>query len=389
MENPPPRLTTHNNDRAAWEAAREEWFYQIMGRQMPASEDLRIAAWEDALHQHARAVQPWVDSDSWYRIGSEHFYNTRTGVVQRDPPSLFREDGTTRRRSAPSEGPWALPFGNSESARALPQGLLPPMGTDMLVPDCEIFGAGRTPVVFTAPHGVCVARDGKPDHLPEDFTTYLARAWAFHAEGTSVAWPATACAWVTRHEAPLPAARDPNYLTADEADANLWVAALAAASPTADGARSIRGERGEHISAHSIRGLHVDVHGKRDDHARECDCDIGVGAMRELAGDEAADALAAALRPALEGALEPAGFRVDGAPRLQGMWRTVPRRTLTQSAARLGYAAVQLELGYRLRRALGRNPALCKRVGDALASSVVACMHMRKTAMSSDPPDGV
>ena len=60
----------------------------------------------------------------------------------------------------------------------------------------------------------------------------------------------------------------------EEVDANAWVGALR------------RFER-------QGRRLHVDVHGKRDVEG-EGDADIGVGAVREVLGEEAADSVAAA-----------------------------------------------------------------------------------------------
>ena len=232
----------------------------------------------------------------------------------------------------------------------------------MLQPDVELWAPGSEGrLTFTAPHGVNLERDGKPEHLPEDFTTYLARAWAAHTAGASVAWPAAALAWVTANERPLPGARDPNYLTEEEAPANAWVAALERLQPD-----------------EGCRGLHVDVHGKRDDLPGERDVDVGVGAVREWVSGDAADAVALEVHAALEGILRPAGFTVDAAPRLQGAWRSVPRRTLTQSAVRLGYVSVQLELGYRVRRALGRDRSLCLRVAEALAASAPACVLARR-----------
>ena len=68
-----------------------------------------------------------------------------------------------------------------------------------------------------------VARD---EHLPEDFTAFLARDWAHESNGRSITWPAAAMAWCDRHEKPLPGARDPNYLTPAEAHDNPWAVAL-------------------------------------------------------------------------------------------------------------------------------------------------------------------
>ena len=311
---------------------------------------------------------PWIASDTWYVVGSSSepaavaFLNARTGVLQTHEPDGLLEDGR-RRLSAATSGPWAVPFAlASEPPQRLPQAMRPQLSkadivhnlaaSSSLAPDFEVWGRGDGPM-FTAPHGVNLLRDSKPEHLPEDFTTFLARTWALHTSGASLVWPAASLAWVTKHEKPLPGARDPNYLTVAECDTHAWWLSLQRRPP-------------------EERWLHVDVHGKRDDRPGECDCDVGVGAVREVVGDAAADALAVAVHAALETALQPSGFTVDRNPRLQGAWRSVPRRTLTQSAVRLGYAScVQLELGYRLRRALSRDRVLCLKVGAALAASVV------------------
>ena len=142
------------------------------------------------------------------------------------------------------------------------------------------------------------------------------------------------------------------------------------------------------------RGLHVDVHGKAD-RVGEADLDVGVGALRAHCGDAIADTVAHTVANALRAALafcgaaefgkstkadgsQGRGYTVDAQPRLQGCWRSVPRRTLTQSSVRLGYIPVQLELGYHLRRALGRDRELCKRVGEAFVECALGCIDAYK-----------
>ena len=129
---------------------------------------------------------PWVDSDTWYNLdGTSAFLNVRTGTVSLTPPDGIRNG--RRRRSAASSGAWAVPFVSSPPP-LLPPELLPRAESDaydesMLRP--EITSWGERAMAFSAPHAVNLARDGKPEHLPEDFTAYLARAWALHAEGMS------------------------------------------------------------------------------------------------------------------------------------------------------------------------------------------------------------
>ena len=73
-------------------------------------------------------------------------------------------------RSAAITGPWAVPFGAQPPPKL--QGLAPPplpSDRSMIVPEVECFGLGDSSVpgpVFTAPHSICVARDGCADHLP-------------------------------------------------------------------------------------------------------------------------------------------------------------------------------------------------------------------------------
>lgn len=196
--------------------------------------------------------------------------------------------------------------------------------------------------------------------MPEDFTTFLSHMLAADSGGCCVLWNQQVHRVSFISESPVPGARDPNYLLADEIGTNLWADAL-----------------------HRLprRGFHVDIHGKCDKDG-EADCDVGVGACREIYGELAAGAVATHLHLALEGALKMGGFGSDPNPRLQGCWRSVPRFTMTQVSARLGFVPVQLELGYRLRKELARNQTLRSAVGVAirLASEqcVVACARALK-----------
>ena len=294
---------------------------------------------------------PWIDSDTWYEIEANLYFNARTGVTIKSLPDGLLPDGT-RRRSAATTGEWAVPF--QRPPPRLPAELAPNQSpiTDMLWPDVEAWGDGG--LLFTAPHCVNLARDGRPEHMPEDFTAHLARAWAAKTRGTSVCWGERARAWCTAYECPLPGARDPNYLTAEESEANAWVRALSVL------------ENGM---------FHVDVHGKAD-RPGEADADVGVGALRAAHGDKAADTVADAVASSLEAELSRRGFAVDARPRLQGCWRSVPRRSLTQASVQLGFVPIQLELGYRLRCALGRNLTLCAALASAILTCVPACVAL-------------
>lgn len=307
-----------------------------------------------------------MNSDTWYAFapvaGSSVYMNARTGTVQRSPPdgmrSLTNRYPGQRRRSAATSGPWAVPF--IVQPPVLPQELRlpPPLSEDpetaltpnasMLEPLLETWGTGTGPL-FTAPHGVNLERDNCAPHLPEDFTTFLGRSWAASVNGQSVTWDLGALSFCTAFEVPLPGARDPNYLSEAETDTNAWVSVLRSSAQ---------------------RGLHVDVHGKRDIEG-EADCDLGLGACRFVHGDHVADQVVATLHEALLEALS--GYKVDTRPRLQGRWRSVPRQSLTQASTALGYVSVQLELGYRLRRQLGRDRTLSMRFAAALARCAPSC----------------
>ena len=61
VQHAPPRLSAHNENRAAWDAEREPWVLELMGKALPAygeggSNDARSTAWELALQRHAKAV---------------------------------------------------------------------------------------------------------------------------------------------------------------------------------------------------------------------------------------------------------------------------------------------------------------------------------------------
>eukprot|EP00933_Yihiella_yeosuensis_P064064 TRINITY_DN67402_c0_g1_i1.p1 TRINITY_DN67402_c0_g1~~TRINITY_DN67402_c0_g1_i1.p1 ORF type:complete len:362 (+),score=60.63 TRINITY_DN67402_c0_g1_i1:79-1164(+) len=306
--------------------------------------------------------EPWLESDTWYLLQCQScFWNARTGVAQQEEPSNLRNDGC-KRRSAPVSGPWAVPFLKTQPPPVLQlQRLTRPLelkDSAMHEPVVESWGSQTGPI-FTAPHSVCLARDDHPPHLPEDFTHFLARVWATETQGTNICWSLGAHRFSEAQEAPLPYARDPNFLTFEERHTNDWVRSFCKLHRQAD---------------KFIECFHVDVHGKRD-RPGEGDCDIGVGACRHAYGDAAAEAVVKILEKALEAALR-GKYKVDPRPRLQGRWRSVPRLSLTQSSTMLGHVAVQIELGYQLRRALCRDMHLCLRVANAFSDSAADCVEV-------------
>jgi hypothetical protein len=61
IEHAPPRLSAHEDNRAAWDAEREPWVLQLTGKALPAygeggSNEARSTAWELALQRHSKAV---------------------------------------------------------------------------------------------------------------------------------------------------------------------------------------------------------------------------------------------------------------------------------------------------------------------------------------------
>lgn len=188
------------------------------------------------MARHASQPQhepPWVDSDSWYTLSTsppQRFFNCRTGLAAGTPPDgLRRGGGGERLGSAPCCGWWAVP--STRPRPTLPANIAPGeawgLASAAAGPEHERWGAGHAQLwaillircspfpfgrcfnrtgrrvsltvastarrgpLFSAPHGVYLSRDGKPDHLPEDFTTYLCRAWAAAAGGRSLTWNGT------------------------------------------------------------------------------------------------------------------------------------------------------------------------------------------------------
>jgi len=229
-------------------------------------------------------------------------------------------------------------------------------------------------LLWTAPHAILLKRDNSTTHLPEDFTTFLAEAFAVTTQSSAIMWSNEQHLSSYTDESAELANRDPNYLLWEECtpDRNPWNAMMAHHQNRAAGA---------------YLG-HIDVHGRKDPvpgTPDASDCDLGLGAVRRYWGDEQADRLLALLHAELCGVLpqsESGAFVVNQRPRLQGcMWGKWC--TLTQqSVSQYSMVAVQLELSYRLRSALAREPALRKSFALAVARAIAvfvsigACPNM-------------
>eukprot|EP00656_Telonema_subtile_P016497 TRINITY_DN18718_c0_g1_i1.p1 TRINITY_DN18718_c0_g1~~TRINITY_DN18718_c0_g1_i1.p1 ORF type:complete len:375 (+),score=65.10 TRINITY_DN18718_c0_g1_i1:224-1348(+) len=217
-------------------------------------------------------------------------------------------------------------------------------------------------VVFTAPHGVWVHRDGQPDHKPEDYTTFLAQDMAEVVGGRCVSWSGAEIAKSKRSSKPDALNRDPNYLSDCEHRTNPWNRALEAHCGMA---RATRDEL--------VLCVHFDVHGRRDYEGSigndQSDLDIGVGALQRMNPELAAEVsrlLCEAVQPVLG-----TKWKVNGNPQLQGCCAAkLHRMTLTQQSVAMGAIGVQLEFSLRLRKMLNQERALRHRVAAALVRAV-------------------
>ena len=92
----------------------------------------------------------------------------------------------------------------------------------------DVVAPEDAPVIFTAPHNVCLRRDGMPDHKPEDYTSFLAQKFAAVAGGGSLSWSKREIDRTKQHRLtaadrrPDPSNRDPNYLATAELDDSPW-----------------------------------------------------------------------------------------------------------------------------------------------------------------------
>jgi len=59
---------------------------------------------------------------------------------------------------------------------------------EMLMGRLRCVAPSEAPVIFSAPHNVGLARDGFPDHKPEDYTSFLANEFANAVGGGALAW---------------------------------------------------------------------------------------------------------------------------------------------------------------------------------------------------------
>jgi len=267
-------------------------------------------------------------------------------------------------------------------------------------PRSELVIEGDRPVLVTAPHCICLLRDGHRPHLVEEYTSAIAKAIAKQLGGTSLRWTSSEqrCSELLRSIGKRcddttgmlidPRNRDPNYLSAAELATNPWYQQMLS---TAMCWRELFGQ--------AKPTLHVDVHGCRDPPGTPSHLTVGLGAMKlqaERCGGPKALACVEAFSAALELGLYPvlAGLRLK--PRAQlvrvlvplqrdeanmsfsGAWSPEARRH-TQSQQAVTFAgfthAVQLEMSRVLRRMLLQNKVSMLRFCCALRAAWVTAQR--------------
>eukprot|EP00927_Polykrikos_kofoidii_P073766 TRINITY_DN69795_c0_g1_i1.p1 TRINITY_DN69795_c0_g1~~TRINITY_DN69795_c0_g1_i1.p1 ORF type:complete len:243 (+),score=39.09 TRINITY_DN69795_c0_g1_i1:78-806(+) len=211
------------------------------------------------------------------------------------------------------------------------------------------ISSGSMPILFTAPHGIAVARDGHGMHKQELHTTSLAKAFAAAVGGCTATWCDESCrtACDARN-------RDPNFLLTDELESNAWNAVLQS-----------------HLAHFGGDCAHVDVHGRRDPGADndQSDCDVGIMPMLQLGDAALAESLRSNLEISLRAVLRELGFVVNANPTLHGFWPLASGRwTLSMQGVRHSLRSVQLELSLRLRKALQEDADFRERFAVALCT---------------------
>lgn len=213
-------------------------------------------------------------------------------------------------------------------------------------------------VLFSAPHSLRLPREGHRHHIPEAYTSHLARDFAQIVGGAFLTWSQREEARVRElHRAvgePDPTNQDPNYTHVDDAPESAW-------------ARNLQEVRG--LFGPGRRCLHVDLHGCKDPGTDGgSHLVVGLRAM-EFAHRSGVEELRTALLATLSFALR--GISINARPlrQLTGAWDN-DRRTLSQqSLSEAGGAwtqAVQLEMSRCLRNRLARSRVLRSMVARAI-----------------------
>lgn len=222
------------------------------------------------------------------------------------------------------------------------------------------FRAGvLIPVLFTAPHSIHLHREGHEPHMPESFTSRLARKFANEQQLACLVWASNEKERVTEFYKcagqPDPSNSDPNFTKYQDLGISPWTQKL----------RQIRGTLGP-----KRRCLHVDLHGCKDPDANGgSHLIVGLRAM-ELAGRGDVEEFRTNLQKVLAVVLQGWSVNVRPLMSLTGA-REDGRCTLTQqSLSDSGGAwthSVQLEMSKSLRRKLVNN----KKMRAAMVKGIV------------------
>ena len=304
--------------------------------------------------------------------------------------ALGRLEGPSDVRRAALFGNLARVTGLDDASCALAGELASVEVTGAFPTDADPILRPRERLLFTAPHGIFVPREGERAHVPEEWTTLLATSFARATGGVSVTWSQPERARSKLLRQPDQQLQDPNRVEPSRALEYGW--GLALERLARDAGTSPGTSRGI-ISNRAC--LHVDIHGRRDPSTSASeigpgDCDIGAAAL-----EDADPALGRRLRAAMgrrlrafldawtreggdgvggEGGGEDA-FAVNEDPvltgrRPDGMW------TLSQQGTALGLASVQIELSLRLRRRLRKDETAMAGFARALADAWVECSEV-------------
>lgn len=261
---------------------------------------------------------------------------------------------------------------------------------------------GVRPVLVTAPHSMCLHRDGQDPHVVEKHTAEVAQGIAATLGGSYLGWSETerrktellwslskrlaAEQWMEEIRDPRcldPRNRDPNYLSTQELAVNRWFQHMIGA---VNGWRLGLGP--------DTAMLHIDVHGCRDPPGTPSHLTIGIGAMclhADSKADKDAFELANAFGKALEAELAGVLSKISrlypraelvrvsapgqgdkATPRFSGACIVGSKRhTQTQQAMTFaGFThAVQLELSKALRAALAHDDALLCSFSNSLRAA--------------------
>lgn len=274
-----------------------------------------------------------------------------------------------------------------DTVRSLMQDLRSPQGERL-----DVLRYGDRPMLITAPHNIYLIRDGKPPHMMEEYTTFIAQSMSKQVSGTSLAWSRvqqrrSELNWYRGRRQGLEghdlgryldrANRDPNYLDPKEIMHNSWFRKV-----------DMIVSRFTEETEFNVPTLHIDVHGCKDPPATPTHLTVGLAAMlnQSLAGKGMLPASEIkSFGNFLKKEFEVMLYSLDLRPRclhqvrvlfnveaMSGAWPLGERRmTQSQQAIFAGFThSCQLELSKALRKCL-RDEAICAKFADCLTRAWV------------------